>query len=221
MKKTKKFFTLKVGGPIDGAPELISKNYAAAKGVAALTVMFGHYTAIPNFWVIVTMALLVFSISSGYFTWQRYHTSFSIKKFYKKKILRLLPQLLLIEVFLFTLFSYQKREGLYSIDTVINLIGMNGFMNWLRIHNDSPYGAGMWFLTLLLVFYFFYPLIELAFRRRTTAVLMTLSSLTAFFILNHTVVYGHALWLTASGFFVGIFLARFQIRSWWRLAVVF
>ena len=39
----------------DSFSERTSKNLSAAKGVAALTVMLGHFTSIPNFWVVVTV----------------------------------------------------------------------------------------------------------------------------------------------------------------------
>jgi uncharacterized protein YneF (UPF0154 family) len=189
-----------------------SNNFSAAKGAAVITVMIGHYTDIPNFWVVVSVALLIFSITSGYFTWQRYHGEFLLRKFWRRKLVRLLPQLFVIEIFLFALFLVQDQPGLWSWHTVINLSGMNGFLNWFRIPNQSPYGAGMWFLTLLIIFYGVYPLMEMVFRRKASSLFITVMGCLCFFLLNTYVLYSHAVWLTATGFIVGIFIARRQIK---------
>ncbi len=195
--------------------ELASENLSAAKGGAALTVMAGHYgTGIPDFWVVVTVGLLVFSISSGYFTWHRYHGEFSWRRFWRRKAARLIPNLIVIELFLFILFSAQGSEGLWSWHTVFNLAGLNGFLNWFHISNESPYGRGMWFLTLLLIFYTIYPLLERLYRG-SGSIVTTIGGILCLFILNRTVEYGHALWLTGAGFLVGIFMARHKLRLHW------
>lgn len=125
----------------DSFSERTSKNISAAKGVAALTVMLGHYASIPNFWVVVTVGLLIFTISSGYFTWQRYHREFSWLHYWRGKAVRLGSRLIIIELFLFCLFLVEGRDGLWSWHTIVNLAGLNGFLNWFHIPNSSPYGG--------------------------------------------------------------------------------
>jgi hypothetical protein len=196
----------------DSFSERTSKNLSAAKGVAVLTVMSGHYASIPNFWVVVTVSLLIFTISSGYFTWQRYHGEFSLRSYWRRKAVRLGSRLIIIELFLFCLFLVEGRDGLWSWHTAVNLAGLNGFLNWFHIPNCSPYGAGMWFLTLLLIFYAGYPFLEQFYRRNSSSLAVTICGTLCLFVLNHTMVYGHALWLTAAGFFVGIFLAQCHLR---------
>ena len=194
------------------AARRVSTNFSVAKGGAALIVMAGHIgTGIPDYWVVVTVGLLVFSISSGYFTWLSYHGNFQWQCFWRRKVARLIPNLFVIELFLFVLFLAQGREGLWSWHTVLNLAGLSGFLNWFHIPNQSPYGAGMWFLTLLLIFYAVYPLLERHYRR-IGSFAATAGGILCLFALHHTVVYGHALWLTAAGFLVGIFLSSRQIR---------
>lgn len=197
----------------EGRTGRVSTNLATAKGFAALVVMFGHYSSIPNFWVIVTVGLLIFSISSAYFTSQKYRGQYSWKGFWRRKVVRLMPHLLVIESFLLVLFLIQGRPGLWSWHTVVNVVGMNGFLNWLRIQNTSPFGAGMWFLTLLIVFYLVYPLLEKLYVRRSIAVVSTVALVLVLFGLSREVQYGHALWLTAAGFPVGMFLGRYEVRA--------
>lgn len=194
------------------AARRVSINFSVAKGGAALIVMAGHIgTGIPDYWVVVTVGLLVFSISSGYFTWLRYHDKFEWQRFWRRKVARLIPNLLVIELFLFVLFLAQGREGLWSWHTVLNLAGLGGLLNWFHIPNQSPYGAGMWYLSLLLIFYAVYPLLERLYRR-IGSLTVTASGILCLFALHHTVVYGHALWLTAAGFLVGVFLSSRQMR---------
>lgn len=124
----------------------VSENVSAAKGFCALVVMAGHIgTGIPNYWVVVAVGLLVFTISSGYFTWLRYCDEFRWQNFWYRKIVRLIPRLLVIEIFLFILFCARQSEGLWSWDTALYIIpGLPGFLVWFHVSNHSPYGAGMW-----------------------------------------------------------------------------
>ncbi len=50
---------------------------------------------------------------------------------------------------------------------------MTGFLNWLDIENNSPFGAGMWFLTLLLIFYAFFPFLRLLFLNKKRDLVVT------------------------------------------------
>ena len=69
----------------------------------------------------------------------------------------------------------------------------------------------MWYLSLLLIFYAVYPLLERLYRR-IGSLTVTAGGILCLFALHHTVVYGHALWLTAAGFLVGVFLSSGQMR---------
>ena len=189
----------------------ISRNLSVAKGFSALTVMFGHYTHIPNFWVIVTIGMLIFSISSGYFTYYNSHGSFSCFQYWYRKGNRLIPHLLTINIFLFGLFLFQGKPGVWSIHTLVNLSGMNGLLNWFRIQNISPFGNGMWFLTLLIIFYVVYPLLEKFYRNKKVSIVFTILLLLFFYYMHLRIQFGHALWLTASGFPIGLYLARSKL----------
>ena len=70
----------------------------------------------------------------------------------------------------------------------------------------------MWFITLLLIFYFLYPFLERIYRRSQSAAIFTVIGIAGLFLLHVKVVYGHALWLTAAGYPLGILIARRNIR---------
>ena len=173
-------------------------------------VFFGHFLGgfyagsdkLSFIWVPVTVGLLIFSFSSGYFTAIKYTGNFSKKNFYLGKLKRLGPNLLTIYVILLFLFIWQNQPGLWHWHTLINILGLNGFLQWFYIENASPYGRAMWFLTLLLIFYLFYPVIE-KLSRNTLRIFSILFVLTAY-ILSFKVTYGHALWLTCCGFICGV-----------------
>ncbi|MDF1552146.1 MAG: acyltransferase family protein [Deferrisomatales bacterium] len=202
-----------------------STNLATVKGFSTLVIVMGHSgLGIPSFWVVVTVGLLVFTISSGFFTWQRYHGAFSWATFWKRKIVRLFPRLIVINLFLLGWFLLQRywvmdwlevkarTTGLVSWHTLISWLGMKGFITWFRVQNMSPYGGGMWFLTMLLLFYALYPVIEPLYRKKIAAVAFTVMGLLLLFWLHTVVLYTHALWLTACGFLVGLCLARTELH---------
>ncbi len=85
----------------------ISQNFKALKGWAAIVVMLGHYLPFKELWVLVSVALLIFSISSGYFSFLKYKEKFSILVFWKRKFYRLfLPSFLPYFFFSFYFISY-------------------------------------------------------------------------------------------------------------------
>ena len=191
----------------------VSKNISTAKGFSALIVMAGHIgTGIPNYWVVVAVAMLIFTISSGYFTWLKYCDDFQWKQFWYRKILRLIPRLIIIELFLLCIFIVKDSQGLWTWDTAMYIIpGLPGFLSWFHVPNQSPYGLGMWYLSLLLIFYALYPVISRIYYK-IGALVTTVIIILCLFVLHLKIVYGHALWLTAAGFFIGIFLASCKFR---------
>jgi hypothetical protein len=190
----------------------VSRNFQVAKVLSILSVVLGHSHLLPvNIWVPVTIGLLIFSFSSGYFTSLKYNGNFSRKEFWLKKGRRLGVNLAVINIFLFILFLIQGRSGIWTWHTIVNLLGLNGFLNWFYIRNISPFGAGMWFFTLLLVFYLFYPVLERLNRNKIISYLFVVLFVIAAFYLNKHIIYGHALWLTACGFVIGVFCAKNDI----------
>ena len=78
--------------------------------------------------------------------------------------------------------------------------------------NPSPHGGGMWFFTLLLIFYLLYPLLEYINRKKEISYIFAIGYVLLAFYFHHHIQYGHALWLTSCGFIIGICFARNQVR---------
>ncbi len=155
----------------------ISDNFQCAKVLSIIMVMVGHYYKEFNYlWVPVTMGLFVFTFSSGFFTAAKYKPGFDRKKFWSRKFHRIFITLLFTNALLFLLFYAQGRTGIWTLASLVNILGFTGLLNWFSFPNPSPFGAGLWFLTLLYLFYIIYPHINM----------------------------GHSLWLTSCGFIWGL-----------------
>lgn len=191
----------------------MNHNIQFLKVLSIILVVIGHSDLLPiNIWIPVTWGLFIFSFSSGYFTYRKYNNNYNIKYFWVNKFKRLGIKLLTINLFLFVLLIIQKKHGIFSIDTIINVIGMNGFFDWFRLQNESPFGAGGWFLTLLLIFYFCYPFLEFLNRKQAISSFSVCIITSILYLLHLNIIYGHALWITASGFSIGIYFSRINIK---------
>ncbi|MDX9785235.1 MAG: acyltransferase family protein [Desulfobacterales bacterium] len=185
----------------------ISRNFSVLKLFSILMVFCGHFFhEIPILWIPVTVGLLIFSFSSGLFTSVKYTGAYSIKKFWTNKLKRLGASFCVINAVLFLLFMVQNKQGLWSWHTLINILGLNGLLNWFYINNISPFGRGMWFLTLLLLFYLVYPFLEKL--NKKAMVITSIAFVFAAYYLNGYHGYGHALWLTACGFILGVLTGK-------------
>ncbi|KPK48813.1 MAG: hypothetical protein AMK72_05955 [Planctomycetes bacterium SM23_25] len=182
-----------------------SANFTLAKVLALLLVVTGHFLPGAALWPVVAVGLFILAFSSGYFTAARYHSHFDTQVFCSRKLLRLGPGLLAVDVFLLVLFLVQGKSGIWTWQTPLNMIGLTGFLNWFGVGNPSPFGRGLWFLTLLLIFYAAYPLLRLASRRKGLLWATSAGALAACAALHYLVPMGHMLWLTAWGFVFGVF----------------
>ena len=193
------------------ARHILVPSQEDCKVLSIFMVMIGHFfKEYELLWVPVTVGLLIFSFSSGYFTAVKYRGRYSIKKFWKRKFERLGINLLVVNSALLCLFVFQGRAGIVTWHSVINIIGLNGLFSWSKIPNLSPFGAGMWFFTLLLIFYACYPLIE----KMNAGLLLHFSVLFtvgAFYLSRH-VYLGHSLWMTACGFMIGVYAGKGHLK---------
>jgi len=185
-----------------------SNNFTLAKVAALLLVVTGHFLPGTTLWPAVAVGLFLLAFGSGYFTAARYHSHFDTRVFWSRKLLRLGPGLLAVDVFLLVLFLVQGKPGIWTWQTPLNMVGLTGILNWFGIPNASPFGRGLWFLTLLLIFYAAYPLLRLASRRKGLLWATTAGMLAACAALNYLVPMGHMLWLTAWAFVFGVFAER-------------
>lgn len=201
----------------------VSFNFEIAKVLAILTVVTGHFFDGSVLWVPVTVGLFVFAYSSAYFTSVKYSADCSWSVFWKNKVKRLAIPFWLTQSFLLMMFVAVGRDGIWTWQTLIHWLGQTGWLTWLGFKNASPFGNGLWFLTLLLIFYFVFPLIAYlnASAARARA-LMLCATLVALW-LHEKVKIGHELWLTALGFWFGAYSARYpplgSARFWFALAI--
>lgn len=195
-----------------------SFNFAVAKVLAILLVVSGHFFDGTLLWIPVTVGLFVFAFSSAYFTTMKYAGDARQRSFWANKIGRLFIPFWITQGFLLLLFLVTDREGIWTWQTAVHWLGQSGWLNWLGIANASPFGAGLWFLTLLLVFYLLYPLLDrwIALPVRAFVSLPVVLLLVLF--LDREVKVGHALWLTVFAYWFGIHIARHPVggssRSW-------
>lgn len=190
----------------------MSKNINMVKVIAIITVATSHFMKGIPLWPLASMALVVFAYTSAYFTWVKYHGDYSVKRFWTNKFKRLLVNLSVINLFLLIVFLIERRSGIWTWHTLINILGFNGFLNWFRIKCVSPFGMGMWFFTLLILFYITYPLIEKMNKQKIMSYSFLGISLIILLYLGSTIIYGIDLWKTTAGFFVGVFCARHDVR---------
>ncbi len=200
--------------------EIISKKFSTLKVLSILIIVSGHFLKDAFFWVPATFGLLIFAHSSAYFTTLKYNGSFSLQTYWFQKLCRLGINLLVINVFLGCLFVLEKKHGLWTWQTIVNIFGMSGFLNWFDIPNPSPFGNGVWFLTLLLLFYFIYPLLNKFLKRKELIILIFIASLFILNWLNKKFFVGHALWYTICAFLYGFVTAKVNPRLSKRVAVL-
>jgi hypothetical protein len=150
------------------------------------------------------MGLFVFASSSAFFTSVKYADSLPWRPYWTNKIHRLAPGFLVCNGLLLGAFLLQGRGGVWSWQTLANLLGLNGFLDWFGLGNPSPIGRGLWFFTLLLLFYAAYPLLRRIGRTRLGTCAMLMVGFLAAVVLEARVPMGHALWLTAFGFVYGV-----------------
>lgn len=205
----------------------LSKNMSVIKFFAIIAIIFGHYwnvhlVPIPlmsHWWVISAVGLLIFSISSGFFTSTRYKDSYEFKSFWIKKLYRIGIPFTIVNILLLILFLIEKKDNILSIQTVASWLGIHGIWTWLKIPQVGPYGAGLWFMTVLLIFYFIYPLLEYLNRKKTISFVFSGLTVLLLLIFDHYFPLGYTLWLTITGFPVGIWMANNEI-SYSRLFIV-
>ncbi|GAB7024009.1 acyltransferase family protein [Salidesulfovibrio brasiliensis] len=193
-----------------------SRNASVLKVLAISAIIVGHFAAespgmhpvMNHWWVISAVGLIVFSYTSALFTGMKYGPGFDLKAFWMQKLRRLGIPFTIINLLLLVLFLAEGREGVVSVQTFASWLGLRGFWTWFGAGQVGPYGAGLWFLTLLILFYLAYPLLERVNRSRTVSNGFTAISLLVLLVLDRTVPMGHTLWITAAGFLLGVRDAR-------------
>lgn len=198
-------------------PKHLSFNFAVAKVLAILLVVTAHYFSPSPLWIVATLALFIFGFSSAYFTQLKYQNQFDRRAFWHAKLIRLGWPLLIMNTFLLGVFWVVGKQPLFDWQTPLHWLGLTGWFNWLgliwpQLVNHSPWGAGLWFFTLLLMFYLAYPLLRCAVRAAASAHTLLLGSALLLALAHHWLPVGHMLWLTALAFICGLWFARMQYQ---------
>lgn len=189
----------------------VSFNYSVAKVVAIFTVVLGHWYAKTLLWIPVTFGLFLFAFSSGFFTLKIYGARIDRQQFWRKKLERLGLRFWVILAVLAVIVALQGRTVLHW-HTLVHFAGLSGVLNWIPVPNHSALGGGLWFFTLLLIFYIAYPYLALMRGSRAAAAVIAVVSAVAAVYLEETVKVGHELWLTALGFILGVAYAAHEVR---------
>jgi hypothetical protein len=210
-------------GKAPGISRGASFNFSVAKVVAIFTVVAGHWFSGTILWIPVTFGLFVFAFSSAYFTSRIYGVELDRKRFWRKKLERLGLRFWVILSFLTILLAFEGRVILHW-HTLMHFLGLSGMLNWAAIPSQSALGAGLWFFTLLLMFYIAYPYLAKLSQSKAAAISVALVATVAAVFLQETVKVGHELWLTSLGFILGVAYGlhepRFTARSAFIGAVV-
>lgn len=196
----------------------LSFNYSIAKVLAIAMVVLGHWTGtlygLPV-WIPVTFGLFLFAYSSGYFTAAIYGDRVDRGHFWRRKLQRLGVRYWIILAFITVVVALQGKPVLHW-HSLVHFSGLSGVLNWFAIPNRSALGAGLWFFTLLLLFYIAYPYLALLARSRRVALILLIGGLCAAVILQKHVQVGHELWLTAYAFIAGVAcrMQSLRPRAW-------
>lgn len=204
--------------------EDVSYNFKIAKIFAIFMVVTGHYFINIHelIWIPTTFGLFVFAFSSGFFISKKYKIPFDCKIFWYKKLKRLLYPVFCIDLFLFILFLIQGKK-IFVWHTLPSLLGLNGFLNWFGVKNQSAFGYGLWFFTLLILFYVAYPLIAKLNKNYHVYDAFIVSFLLLTTLFHYIIPMDHMLWLTMFAFVLGGYWGdgyRLNIAYWLWLLVI-
>jgi hypothetical protein len=186
--------------------------YSLFKVLSILMVVTGHWfssSSIP-LWIPTDIGLFIFAFSSGMFTSRIYGVDVDIRAFWRKKLQRLLVRYWVILSCL-ALLLLARDEPVFHWHSLVHYFGLSGFLN-LFGHNQSALGNGLWFFSLLLLFYISYPYLARLFAATGRNLLVPLAFTAVLVYLDHRIFVGFALWLTILGFILGVYAGSHEIR---------
>ena len=135
----------------------VSQNFSIAKVIAIFFVVTSHWFKEIDLWVLASIALFLFGFSSAFFTGRIYGPGVDVRAFWNNKLRRLGIRYWLILGILAVLVTIQGRD-VFHWHSIVHFAGLSGVLN-LFGPSASALGNGLWFFTLLLLFYGAYPLL--------------------------------------------------------------
>lgn len=187
-----------------------SFNFSVFKVLAILCVVTSHWFTQLPLWIPTTVGLFIFTFSSGFFTSRIYGARLDMGAFWRKKLQRLLVRYWFLLLCLAVLLV-ARGKPVFHWHSLVHVFGLSGFLNVFG-HNQSALGAGLWFFTVLLLFYATYPyLVRLCVASGKDFFLPLVA--TAFFMfMDSHVNLGFSLWLTTLGFILGVYCGLYDTR---------
>lgn len=194
--------------------------------------LYGEYDSSTFLGRIGVYGVSIFYILSGLTLYHVYYDSMKpsrsdILVFAKKRILRIFPLLWVVTI-LSVLINRTKPD---FVDLFLNLSGLFGFIRW-----DKYFSAGVWSIGNEIVFYTFFPLFVFFMKRfRFLVVLFFLFAFGfylyfSFFQLNTDLTLSdqwrsytnpfNQLFLFFSGFLIGVFFTRIQLKNIYLLFIL-
>lgn len=188
-----------------------SSNFQIAKVFGILTVATAHFFPNTILWVPSSVALFIFGFSSAYFTQLKYGHHFDVLPYWRNKFSRLGYALLIINVFLLVVSSIVSSRTIWVWQTLVHFVGLSGVLDWFHFTNPSPLGGGMWFFTLVLIFYGVYPLLRIANQHGLSSSLLLVIALIGMSYCHIHYPIGYDLWPTAFSFIFGAYIAAHPV----------
>lgn len=191
----------------------VSRNFSIAKVLAILVVVISHWFKEIDLWILASIALFLFGFSSAFFTGRIYGVNVDVRAFWSNKLRRLGVRYWLILGALTVLLVIQGHDVVHW-HSIVHYIGLSGVLN-LFGPSASALGNGLWFFTLLLLFYAAYPLLASRLIASTRTTIVMAATTAGLLYLDQSLRLGFSLWLTMLGFIIGIYAGvnRLQLKA--------
>jgi hypothetical protein len=187
--------------------------FSLCKVLSILMVVTGHWfsqSSLP-LWIPTDIGLFIFAFSSGMFTTRIYGVDLDVGAFWRRKLQRLLTRYWLILSCL-SLLLLVRGKPVFHWHSLVHYFGLSGVLNVFG-QNQSALGNGLWFFTLLLMFYVSYPYLARIIDMTGRKLWLPLSCSAVLLILDHFIYIGFALWLTTLGFIFGVYVGRYDTKA--------
>ena len=171
-----------------------------------------HFFDVPYSYVGGSIALLTFAFSSAYLLTKNNDREIKLYTYFKNKIIRIYSKIIIVFIFLAGLFYFSGIK--FTIGNILqNFFLISGIYNFINKPTEGPFGAGIWFITLLFIFYLVFPTLNRLFvnfgKNKVKQILFTLSCLFVLVIASKTLeTSGISLYQTSFGFILGVYAAK-------------
>lgn len=185
----------------------VSTSFHWIKILSLQMVIAGHFWSneFSFLWLPTTVGLILFGFISSYYTISPRHFEKTPLQYwwYKAKSFYPLYWILSVSILVVEYIRTESLEKILHPHTLVHLMGMTGFINWLGIDNQSVLGNGLWFLTVLILFWILYPFVRTLYHSRFALYLISGIMGAVSIVVTLLFPMGHMLALTVWGFLMG------------------